>query len=187
MGVHTVGYALPGMAENHLPCIFIHFCTVKQGSTGMASVVRLVLLTVDEFHDSPKRPCKTAIVVGLALDVHEIGAFACKAFFNQWPDEVMNGDNADTGGRFGLGDPQEFLPAVNVRLEKVPKLSIPQAGVDENQHQVNVRYGRNQFPKLIDFPLANGVMRIHRSVSTDVDKPRKVTACVFHLPCISES
>lgn len=122
----------------------------------MACVVGLVLFPVDEFHDSPKRPCKTAIVVGLALDVHEIGAIARKAPLNQGPYEVVDRDDADTGGSLGFSDTKKLLSAINVRFQKVPKLSIPQAGVDENQHQVNVRYGRNQFPKLIDFPPAEG-------------------------------
>ena len=47
---------------------------------------------------------------------------------------MVDRDNADSSGSLGLSDTQEFLPAVNVGFQKVPKLSIPQARVDEDQH-----------------------------------------------------
>lgn len=47
---------------------------------------------------------------------------------------MVDGDNTDTGGSLGLSDTQEFLPAVNVGFQKRPKLPIPQACVDEDQH-----------------------------------------------------
>lgn len=108
--------------------------------------MRHMLLTMDQLHYPLKGTGKAAIVVRLALDVHEIGPIARKAFFNQGPYEVMDGDNTETGGGLGFSDTQEFLPAIDVGLEKVPKLPIPQAGVDENQHQVNVRHCISQFP-----------------------------------------
>lgn len=72
MGVHAVGNIGPCMAKNHLPCIFIHLGTVKQGGAGVACVMGLVLFTVDELHHPSEGAGEPAVVVGLAVYVYEI-------------------------------------------------------------------------------------------------------------------
>ena len=75
MGIHAVGNIGPCMAENHLTCIFVHLCAVEQGSAGMACVVRLVLLSVDQLHYPSEGAGEPAIVVRLAVYVNEIWPF----------------------------------------------------------------------------------------------------------------
>lgn len=113
--VYAVGHISAGVAEDAADRIWIRPGIVEQRRAGMTAVVCCMSGAADSRHDALPKCTVAGVGVGMAVWIgDEIFAWHFHPSFDKRPYSVVDGDDADAGGRLRVTDVKKALPPMNV-------------------------------------------------------------------------
>lgn len=113
--VYAIGYVPAGMAEDAADRVRICAGIIKQCRTGVSAVVCCMSGAADSCHDVLPKCTVAGVGVGTTVWIgDEIFAGLIHPRLYKRPYSVVDGDDADAGGRLRVTDVKKALPPMNV-------------------------------------------------------------------------